>query len=122
MRERNSQRPPCSIYCRRSMISAIHTDPLSSVTELGQPQFIRRIIADLRQWFGVEMSLVDAQTGQWLHIGQDQPHQHADWLASTSREAAQSGQVEFVFDEDPCVALAVPLAPTAGRHLVALGT
>src|SRR4051795_9192690 len=104
------------------MITAIHSDPLNTAAENVPPQHIRRMASDLRQWFGAEMSLVDGQTGQWLSYGEDQPHRDADWLAAACVEVAKSGQVEFTFDEDPCVALAVPLAPLDGRQVVALGT
>ncbi len=103
------------------MITAIHSEPITASNASSRANHVHKIVNDLRQWFGLELSLLDGQTGAWLHRGQDQPLSHADWLAAPCCEAARIGKVEFVFDEDPCIVLAIPLAPADGIHWIAVG-
>lgn len=75
----------------------------------------------LRQWFGVELTISSVAVEQVLYRGQDQ----LDWqwpLRDTLLEQVdQRGRAEFIEEEGPFVALALPLSDGGKRRLVAWG-
>ncbi|MEX0714889.1 MAG: HD domain-containing phosphohydrolase [Pirellulales bacterium] len=86
-----------------------------------QPGRIQRTVAGLTQWFGSEFSLVDGLTGELLHVPPD--HAPANWAVRSElcREVARRGRPEFIEDDDPWLALAIPLVGKLEECLVAVG-
>ena len=72
--------------------------------------------------FGVELTLLDGESGQLLYASADQPHHEWELRAELCCEVARRGRPEFIEDEDPFLVLALPLRNGAETPNVALGT
>ncbi|MHB1033355.1 MAG: HD-GYP domain-containing protein [Pirellulales bacterium] len=78
-------------------------------------------VESLRRWFGVELAMVDANSGELLYRAVDQPS--GDWgiVAELCREVARRGRPEIIEAEDPFALLAIPLAGRGEAEMVAVG-
>jgi putative nucleotidyltransferase with HDIG domain len=76
----------------------------------------------LERGFGVQFTILDGQTGEVIHAAGDQPAR--DWAlrAELCREVARRGRPEFIDDEDPFIAIALPLGLADGDSQVAVAT
>jgi len=76
----------------------------------------------LRRAFGVEYTILDGQNGEVLCAGSGQPARDWTLRAEVCREVARRGWPELIDDEDPFLALALPVTLSDGSVQVAVGT
>src|SRR3954468_13207545 len=85
-------------------------------TKRKQPQ---QLATALRRWFGVDFAVLDTSTGELLAGTNDIL---SDWLLRTdlAAEVARRARAEFILDDEPLLALAVPLPGAADSNIVAV--
>lgn len=76
----------------------------------------------IERTYGVQFSILDGETGETLFAAPGQPSRDWTLRAEVCREAVRHNQPEFIDDEDPLVALALPLVDASGRRRVAVAT
>ncbi len=75
----------------------------------------------LQRAFGTELTILDAESGEVLEAGSDQPP--CDWSLRSElcREVARRGRPELIEDEDPFLMLALPVTLPHEGSQVAVG-
>ena len=76
----------------------------------------------LERAYGVQFSIIDGQTGEVLYTAPGQPARDWEMRTEMCREVARHGLPEFIDDEDPLLALALPLIDALGNSKVAVVT
>jgi putative nucleotidyltransferase with HDIG domain len=68
----------------------------------------------LKHWFGVDFTVLDAETGDVLYLAADQPCRDWSHRAPLCQEVARRGKAEFIEEEFPLLmlAVAIPRQPT----------
>jgi hypothetical protein len=75
----------------------------------------------LKQGFGVQLTLVDGETGAMAFLSPEQPKGEAQNLAELCRAISRNGRPEFIGEEGPLIVLALPIIGAEDRALVATG-
>ncbi len=75
----------------------------------------------LRQWFGVELSVSDPDSQQVVYRGQDQLDWQWPLRDSLLQQVDCRGRAEFIEEQGPLLAIALPLVESDGSRLVAWG-
>jgi HD-GYP domain-containing protein (c-di-GMP phosphodiesterase class II) len=76
----------------------------------------------LEQSYGMQFTIFDGATGKQLDTTPGQPLRDWSSHAEILREVARRGRPEFIDDEDPFLALALPLMDAEGHETVAVAT
>jgi putative nucleotidyltransferase with HDIG domain len=76
----------------------------------------------LRRAFGVELTILDGQSGEVLRAASGPPARDWTLRAELCREVARRGRPELIDEEDPFLVLALPLTLSDGSSQVAVGT
>jgi putative nucleotidyltransferase with HDIG domain len=80
------------------------------------------LISVLEGALGTHFVVLDGDTGELLYTGGGAPAWDWGLRAELCREVARRGRPEFIYDEDPFLALAIPLGSAEGRPCVAVAT
>ena len=112
-------------------LSSTTAAPLGSVSVIPLPlepqscereDFIRRELAALRSWFGVEFGIFDGATGDVIETAAGQPNADIPLRSALCLAVAARRKVEIIEDEEPLLTLAVPLTRAGNDSLVAVAT
>ena len=76
----------------------------------------------LERRHGVRFTILDGETGDVRHAAPEQPSRDWGRCAEMCREVARRGRPEFIDEEEPLLALALPLTDPTGNSTVAVAT